>query len=906
MNSRIMMAVCVLTLYAGAMAQVAPPTTRPASALGEVRRLADTADERVSVLENGLTVILKAHRTAPVVSVRMYCRTGSIYEQEYIGAGMSHLFEHLLHGSATSTRTEEQSRIILDELGGNTNAYTSFDVTCYFINTGKENAGRAIGLLGDWITDPTFPQEAFEREWGVVQRELERDVDDPERQSHYLLMETMFQVHPARHPIIGHKAVVQALTKDDIVGYYKRMYVPDNIVVAIAGDIDLDVTLGEVRQRFAGFQRRRMPTIVLPNEPEITTPRTASRPMKVSSAILQLAWPSIELTHPDLYALDVLSYVLTQGDSSLLARTVRDAGLTYSISSSSWTPHWARGMFVIDARLAPDKLEPARAAVLQQVTRVQNELIAPADLEKAKRQKAAEHVFASQTAEDVASMMAMDYIGTGDIHFSQAYTDSIQKVTAEQVREVAQRYLRPERLATISVVPEAAAATRPASGQVAGPQPVRKVVLENGLRCLIGVDHTTPLVAMQSFMLAGTLFETPKTNGLSQLAAYLAQRGTGTRSAADIAGFFDSRGGSLGATSGSNTVYFQAQVLADDFAPAFEVFADVVLNPSFPAGELDLYRPQILDAIERVDESWRNELMSYARRKFQPESPYGLHEIGSPDVIGKATREDVERFYRGQLAAGNMVVAIYGDVDPDKAEALVRKLFTGLPAGGPKIPVVAAAKAPERPQLFIKAKGSERMAAGICIGYPGMTMADRNERAVMAVLDSVVSGYRYPTGWLHEALRGGRQDFVYEVHAMNRPGLIPGTFQVYAACQPERVNEVYRIFRANLDKAVKGEFTPEEIERAKTIIVTSETTERQTNLERAMGEAIDELYGLGYDSQAKFIEAVRAAGPEDLRKMAERYFTTPIVAVVTPKPEAVDIGVKPVAIEGQAPAEAGR
>src|SRR5262245_25455868 len=99
-----------------------PVATRPAN-LTEANRLFDRPDERVSVLSNGLKVLMKAHRTAPVVSVRMYCRTGSIYEQEYLGSGMSHLFEHLLHGGATHTRTEDESRLILDNIGGNTNAF---------------------------------------------------------------------------------------------------------------------------------------------------------------------------------------------------------------------------------------------------------------------------------------------------------------------------------------------------------------------------------------------------------------------------------------------------------------------------------------------------------------------------------------------------------------------------------------------------------------------------------------------------------------------------------------------------------------------------------------------------------------------------------------------------------------
>ena len=115
----------------------------------------------------------------------------------------------------------------------------------------------------------------FDREWEVVQRELERDLDNPNRQLFYLMQETMYRVHPIRYPIIGHQPIVQKLTKEDIVGYYRRMYVPDNIVVCIAGDINLDETLATVKKEFASFDRRPVPTIALPEEPEMVTPRVA-------------------------------------------------------------------------------------------------------------------------------------------------------------------------------------------------------------------------------------------------------------------------------------------------------------------------------------------------------------------------------------------------------------------------------------------------------------------------------------------------------------------------------------------------------------------------------------------------------------------------------------------------------
>lgn len=874
-----------------AIQPAAQPVIQP---LVESRRLVDRPDERVSVLENGLTVILKTHRTAPVACVQMYCKTGSIYEQEYLGAGMSHLFEHLLHGGATRDRTEEESRRILDEIGGNANAYTSYDVTCYYINTAREHAATAVSLLGNWITAPIFPEEAFDREWGVVQRELERDVDDPDRQVFYLMMETMYPGHPARFPIIGHQPVVQTLKKEDIVGYYHRMYVPDNIVVAIVGDIDLDQMLGTVSKKFAGFKRKRVPTIVMPEQQPMVTPRSATKHMKVQAAALRLAWPTIPLTHPDLYALDVLSFILSEGESARLQRSIRDAGLTYTIASSSFTPIWANGMFVISARLAPDKIDAAKDAVLQQIAHIQQELVPGEELEKAKKQKVSEHVFQMQTAQSIASMIANDYIATGDMHFSSAYVDNIQKVTAEEVRQVARKYLLPERLATVSLMPETVAATQPAEvAEADKPRPVREIKLDNGLRCVIRQDPTTPLVAVHAYALGGLTFEDEKTNGLSRLASLLVMRGTETRSAQDIAHFFDSRGGNFNTSSGYNSLLFQAEVLKEDFADTLQVVADVILKPVFPDEDLMLYRSRQLDAIERIGETWRTELFSYARRRFFKDSPYRFDDVGSADVIANATRGQVADFYHRLVTPEDMVVAIFGDVDPELAESLIRRHFTNMGKGKAALPEVPAQQ-PEQPELFILKKSPERKAAGVAVGFAGMTVHDKDDRAKMAVLDTIMSGYRYPTGWLEESLRGGTTSLVYEVHAVNQPGLLPGMFLIYAACQPEKVNEVYGIITQQIDKARAGKISPEELERAKTIIVTTELMENQTNASRAMQTGINVLYGLGNDYDEQFLEAVKSVTLEDVKNIAQKYLTVPRVAVVTPAPEQVSIGIKPV------------
>jgi len=879
-----------------------PPVQQVSTA--EVRRMVDQPDERVSVLANGLTVLLKVHRAAPVVSVRMDCKTGSIYEQEYLGCGMSHLFEHLLHGSATTTRSEAEARELLDAIGGNTNAYTSFDRTAYFINTTRDHMATAVGLLGDWLTRPTWPQEAFDREWSVVQRELERDIDNPDRQLHYLTMETMYQVHPARFPIIGYQPVVQTLTKEDIVSYHQRMYVPDNLIVCIVGDIDLDDALAAVQKEFDQFARKKVRTISLPQEPRMATPRFASKRMNVQAAMLRLAYPTIPLDHPDLYALDVLSYVLTEGDSSRLARSIRDQGLTYTISSYSWTPNWGRGMLAITARLAPDKMDAAIKAIGEQIQKLQTEPIGADELEQAKRQKAAEHVFGLQTADQIAEAMVTDYTSTGDVQFSRAYVENIQKVTAEQIREMAIKYLQPQQLATITILPKQSSATDGPKASATGPSPVQKVTLPNGLRCLIQTDPTAPLVAIQAFSLGGVLYETSETNGLSQMVATLAPRGTQTRSSDDIARFFDSRGGNFGGAAGNNTIYFAADVLKADFADALEVVADVVCSPTFPTEELEKYRPRFLDEIRRVNEVWRSELLAYVQERMFINSPYRLLPSGSAEVVGDAKREDLAAFHRRRITGANTVVAVYGDVKAGETEALVRRFFGSLPAGEFVLPDVAVEPERNAATLYVKRKKPTRTTAGIAFGFQGMRVADVDDVAKMAVLDTVISGYRYPTGWLHDALRGGDRGLVYEVHAINRPGPLRGPFEIYAACEPDQVNRVYEIINEQLERARAGACTDEELARAKTIIETTELMGNQTNAARAMQASLDELYGLGYAHHARFLERVRQVTLDDVRMMADKFLTSPVIAVVTPEPDQVKFGMEPKTIDEDEPADA--
>ena len=175
-----------------------------------------------TTLDNGLTVLIEGKSRQPGCGCGGVCPYRQIYEQEYLGSGISHFFEHIIHGGTTSTRSEAASSRLLEAIGNNSNAYTTVDHTAYYINTTTEHWRTAVELLADWMLHSSIRPEEFEREKGVVQRELERGLDNPEQMLAQIAMETRFQVHPARYPVIGYKELVQKVTRDDLVRYYQR------------------------------------------------------------------------------------------------------------------------------------------------------------------------------------------------------------------------------------------------------------------------------------------------------------------------------------------------------------------------------------------------------------------------------------------------------------------------------------------------------------------------------------------------------------------------------------------------------------------------------------------------------------------------------------------------------------
>src|SRR5947207_875948 len=187
-------------------------------------------------LSNGLTLILQEDRSAPVASVQAWCAAGSATEDKHLGAGLSHILEHMLF-KGTKTRSTNEIAQKIQDVGGYINAYTSFDRTVFWIDVPKEGALTALDILADEVMNSTLTAQEYAKEQEVIRRKFAMGMDDPDRTMTHLLFATAYQRHPYRLPVIGLIDIYNQLTQKQVMEYYKRRYVPNNHKFIMIGEI---------------------------------------------------------------------------------------------------------------------------------------------------------------------------------------------------------------------------------------------------------------------------------------------------------------------------------------------------------------------------------------------------------------------------------------------------------------------------------------------------------------------------------------------------------------------------------------------------------------------------------------------------------------------------------------------
>lgn len=846
-------------------------------------------------LDNGLTVIIEEERSAPVVSIQMWVQVGSADEPDRI-AGISHVFEHMLFKGTEKRKVGEIAGMI-ESVGGDINAYTSFDNTVYHLTVPSRHFPTGLDVISDAIQRSSLDEGELAKELEVVLEEIRMNEDNPGRRLFKSALGAAFKVHPYGRPVIGSIETVKGLTRKDMVEFFRKWYVPGNMVLVIVGDVDHGEALKEVKAAFKDMRRKSPPRRTRPAEPAQKGLRTEVFTMQVQDARLGMSFHIPPVKDEDTYAIDVLQMVLSGGETSRLYRKLKiEDELVHSVSGYPMSLR-DPGIFFITSVLEPEKAEKTIGATLDIVGRLASEGPDHQELQKAKFNLESDFVYSRETMSGLAGKLGYFEATLGDLDYEKKYIEGIRRVSAEDVKRVAREYFTPGNMTVTALLPaskkealtsEMIAASVSAAAERAKAEAAREIrkeerttrfELENGITLIVKEVHSNPTVAFYAAFPGGLRFEDEAGNGIGNFTAGMLTMGTVKRTREELSREMEEMAGGVGGFSGWNSTGASGKFLSIFFDKGLGMLADVLLNPTFPEKEIEKLRTDTLAAIQRQEDNLPGYTFKLLYRELFSKHPYGLPVIGTKESIGSLTRDDLVRHHREFFAPGRMVLTIAGDVDTDQAHEKVKALFGGFKNDAPPLPTPPIE--PARTSIESTGAVKEKEQAHIGIGFLGTTITDEDSYP-LRVMTEVLSGQG---GRLFVELRD-RKSLAYSVSAFAREGVDRGIIGAYIATAPDKKEEALKGILSELERIRREPVTSEELNRAKRSIIGSYEIGLQSVSNQASDMANNELYGLGYGFHKEFPGKIEAVTAEDVMRVARKYLDLDSYAISVVGPTA--------------------
>ena len=405
-------------------------------------------------LANGMKVLIVEEPKAPVITVQIWYKVGS--RNEVMGrAGLSHMLEHMMFKGTKKYGKGEFSKIIKKN-GGNDNAFTSQDYTAYFENLAADKLKLALELEGDRLQGLLLDNKEFQLEREVVKEERRlRTEDNPQAYLVEQMFAQAFMEHPYHWPIIGWFNDLNAMTREDLKAHYEKYYVPNNATLVIAGDVKPDVALPLIKQYFEGIPTGKAPAFEEVMDPQQKGERRIMVKREAQLPFIYLGYKVPNFRSPDVHALAVLENLLSSGKSSrLYDALVYRKNLALAVGASYSELSADPELYSVYAVVKPgSKIEEVEKALLMEIDRLKREGPTDKEMQKAKNQVEARHVFEQDSMFRQAMLLGTaETVGAG-WQYTANYVENLRKVTREDVVRVSRQYLIPDQLTTGILVP---------------------------------------------------------------------------------------------------------------------------------------------------------------------------------------------------------------------------------------------------------------------------------------------------------------------------------------------------------------------------------------------------------------------------------------------------------------------
>jgi zinc protease len=860
-------------------------------------------------LPNGLEVILSRRTTIPMVAVNLWYHVGPANEEPG-RTGFAHLFEHMMFQASKHVPEDSHFRFLESAGASDVNGSTSFDYTNYYETVPSNQLELALWLESDrmgYLLEKV-DEVSFANQQDVVRNERrQRTENQPYGMAEEAVWQTLFpKEHPYYAVVIGSHADIQAAKLDDVKRFFKQYYAPNNATLTLVGDFDPAQARALITKYFGTLKRGPVVPPIKASTPAITAERRKVVPSRVELQRVSMAWITPAFFTPGDAEADIAATILGGGRSSrLYKKLVYERQIAQDVSAVQQS-FGIRSVFQIDATARPGRTAAElEQAIDEELALLVQSGVEPREVERARNTIETNIVGSLESITGLADrlnsynhfMKTPDYVEKDFARYGAVTPAQVQAFARDNLRTNARTVIHavpgePDFGANVPTPPKPTSKpgegaesinaaedwrmTPPKPGTAKPlqvPTPVT-ATLPNGLTLILSERKTVPIVATQLVFRTGSDANPLDRPGLANFVAAMLDEGTTTRNALQIADEVAVLGGSLGTSSSMDASTVSARSLAKNFPALLNVVADVVLNPSFPAAEIERQRAQRLaQLVQQREDPGSVAAVTMASALYGPKHPYGYPEIGTEASVKAMTAADMQAFWKQNFVPNNAALIVAGDITMPELRALAEKAFGGWQRGTPAQPQLNAPQTTDAKVVIVNKPGPQTQVRVGTVGAPRSSPDFRPLQLMNVTLGGSFSSrinmnLREKNGYTY----GASSQFTFRKAA--------GPFQIGSGVRTgvtgPAIGEIFNELRGLMSNPV----SEDELRRAKDSLSNSLPGAFETN-----GNAIGNFanvftYSLPIDYYSRYAEQVAAVTTAQTADVARRYVDPAKMVVV--------------------------
>ncbi len=825
-------------------------------------------EHEIYKLENGQTVIIQEVKTNPIVTIDTWIKTGSINEDDK-NNGVSHFLEHLFF-KGTKEHPPGDFDKILENKGAVTNAATSKDFTHYYITIPSKDFATALELHADMLLNPLVPRKELEMERKVVLEEIAKDQNSPGSLVYDNLVSMLYTTHPYKRKVIGTSDIISNITREEIMNYYHNYYNPSNMVTIIVGDVDKARALELVKKDFCCSAKKPIKNIY-PKEQFLTSQKRMVAKFPCQCAYMLIGFRGVKVSDPDIFALDVLATILGDGRSSVLNQTIKEQKqLAFDIDASDGGAK-DDGIFYISSNFEPGNYEKLEAAIFEEITKIQTQGVTPAQLSLAKNIIERDTYYSRESITNIATEIGYTMVTADDIKMYENYIANVKKVTAADVKRVANKYLGKEKSAVSIVLPEDFETEKKINHSTVQPS--------NRSTLIVTPNATNDIIAITIYSKGGQLTE--KIPGTAGMVASVMTKGTKKYSSVELAQLLEDNGIKVSPAINVDTFKLSVLTTKNEYAKTLDILNELINNATFPETEIEKVRNEKLNGIKASRDKPFNIAIEEYKGLIYGNSAYSTSPKVWEKTLPTIKREDIVAYYKTIFDPQNLVISINGNVDEKTAQQDFNKILANNHSTTQafnystfEVPALTASKTVTREIKDLKTDW-------ILIGWQAPGLLSKKDYATLEVIDAILGSGMSSRLFVNLRVKDG---LAYQLGSQYAANVLRGAFIVFIGTNPENLDkaksklfeEVYRF---------KTEFVgTKELQDAKEKLIGQYILSQETNSEKAATLGWFEASGRGKDFGKEYEKLINAVTITDITEAANKYFNDKyILSVVKDK-----------------------